>query len=93
MKEGGCFRCRKKGHVSKDCPTFPSSTPVTSQRKNNPFQSSRIRVAVAAPAPPMTPDTATAAARYADQIRTLVQGIPKDLKSDVFDKLAEAGFS
>ena len=92
MKEGGCFRCRKKRHVSKDCPIFPSSTPSMSQRKNNPFQSSCIRVADAAPAP-MTPDTATAAARYADQIRTLVQGIPKDLKSDVFDELAEAGFS
>ena len=41
----------------------------------------------------MTPDSATAAARYADQICTLVQGIPKDLKSDVFDELTEAGFS
>ena len=27
MKEGNCFKCRKQGHLSKDCPTRGNETP------------------------------------------------------------------
>jgi hypothetical protein len=35
LKEGRCFRCGNKGHMSKACPTrpSPSSTPSTSKNK------------------------------------------------------------
>ena len=36
MKEGRCFRCGNKGHMSKPCPTRPSPSSTSNTPKNKP---------------------------------------------------------
>ena len=36
MKEGRCFRCGNKGHMSKACPTCPSPSSTSNTSKSKP---------------------------------------------------------
>jgi Zinc knuckle len=44
MKEGRCFRCGNKGHMSKACPTqpTPSSTPNTPKNKTQHARATKV---------------------------------------------------
>ena len=34
MKQGVCFKCRKKGHIAKDCPPDKEKTPTVPEKKS-----------------------------------------------------------
>ena len=34
MKQGVCFKCRKKGHIAKDCPPNKGRIPMVSEKKS-----------------------------------------------------------
>ena len=44
MKEGRCFRCSNKGHMSKACPTCPSPSPSSNTPKNKPQHTRATKV-------------------------------------------------
>jgi len=44
VKNGKCFRCRQKGHNSRDCPNFPASTSAPSRTYSKPTKARRATV-------------------------------------------------
>ena len=44
MKEGRCFRCSNKGHMSKACPTRPTSSSTFNTPKNKPQHTRATKV-------------------------------------------------
>ena len=44
MKEGRCFRCGNKGHMSKACPTRPSPSSTSNTPKNKPQHTRTTKV-------------------------------------------------
>ena len=44
MKEGRCFRCGNKGHMSKACPTHPSPSSSSNTPKNKPQHARATKV-------------------------------------------------
>jgi hypothetical protein len=44
MKEGRCFRCGNKGHMSKACPTCPSPSSSSNAPKNKPQHTRAAKV-------------------------------------------------
>ena len=44
MKEGRCFRCSNKGHMSKACPTHPSPSSTSNTPKNKPQHARATKV-------------------------------------------------
>ena len=44
MKEGRCFRCGNKGHMSKACPTRPSPSSTPNTPKNKPQHARTAKV-------------------------------------------------
>jgi hypothetical protein len=44
MKEGRCFRCGNKGHMSKACPTCPSPSSSSNTSKNKPQHARTAKV-------------------------------------------------
>ena len=44
MKEGRCFRCGNKGHMSKACPTHPSPSSTFNTPKNKPQHTRTTKV-------------------------------------------------
>ena len=44
MKEGRCFRCSNKGHMSKVCPTRPTPSSSSQTTKNRPQHAKATKV-------------------------------------------------
>jgi hypothetical protein len=34
MKQGVCFKCRKRGHIAKDCPPDKGKIPIVPEKKS-----------------------------------------------------------
>ena len=80
MKKGLCFKCRKQGHLSRDCPEGKGQTPATVTPK-----------ATAATPTPATPKKMSAKELTA-HIRSLTALLNDEEKTAFYDEAEKEGF-
>jgi hypothetical protein len=78
MKEGLCFRCRKPGHISKDCPLKRTGNVQTLPRPSTTTST--------------TPPKKMKGAELVAHIRSLTANLDKEERQDFLDLAEEAGF-
>ncbi|KAI5118615.1 hypothetical protein M0805_008046 [Coniferiporia weirii] len=84
FKEGHCLACREKGHNSRDCPKFPTSSTRTIRTAEQSTDTMEI-VPITEPNPPTPGDVAL-------QIRQLINSLKDEEKEELFNTMDKQDF-
>ena len=84
MKEGRCFRCSNKGHMSKACPTCPSPSSTPNTPKNKPQHTRTTKVEEVDEEDDEEPETKLGVDQVINSIHAMTEEERKDFLTKAF---------